>query len=342
MNINTPLFPISADLSTDNLTIKNDGSVAILMRTKNRPILLARAIESVIQQEYSNWHLYLINDGGEAQPIEEIVKLNQTDLQNKITIIHNPDSLGMEAASNCGFRLATEEFLVVHDDDDSWHPKFLLETTRFLQSNSKAVAVITNCMVIHEEIKDNTVKQLHVYEWGYWHDHIDILNLIRGNVTPPICLLIRMKIAKSIGDFNENLPVLGDWDYNLRLFRIGEIKTLNKKLAYYHHRPSANNIYGNSVISGIDKHTKYQIEYRNSLVRELLLNDQGNYGFLHAVLIDNQQTKNELMMRLDHLDQKLNEIQYSVSYLKRKSFPLKRFAGRVRKIIRKVRNKNHE
>jgi len=308
MNSNTPLYPIALDFSEQNSFIKNDGSVAILMRTKDRPILLARALESVIQQKYTHWHLYLINYGGNPLYVNELVELKQDYLQNKITMIHNPQSLGMEEASNCGFRLATEEFLVVHDDDDSWHPDFLEETVRFLNNEKNAVAVITNCLVIHEEIKNEVVKQLEVFECGYWRDDIDIINLIKGNVTPPICLLIRMSVAKKIGDFNSNLPVLGDWDYNLRLFRIGEIKTLNKKLAYYHHRPKVNNSYGNSVISGIDKHLKYQIEYRNSLVRESLLENQGNYGILHTLLVDIEKKNREVIDRINHLDHHLWQI----------------------------------
>lgn len=343
-NQNQALFPINLKLSQNLDYLKTDGSVAVIMRTKNRPILLARAIESVIQQTYKNWHLYLINDGGDIEIVDEVVEYNSNYLMNKITIIHNSNSLGMEAASNCGFNIAIEEFVVVHDDDDSWNPNFLEETVNYLNTNKNAVAVLTKCKVIHETIIDDTVKELCTFDWPYWNDFVDIRTLLKGNISPPICLLIRMKVAKYIGNFNENLPVLGDWDYNLRLFRVGEIKTISKILAYYHHRPNTNNdnIYANSIIGGRNLHKEYEIQYRNSLVRKSLIENQANYGILHLLLNEIETTSNNLSNNILNLNNLINELnlrlcdtQEKVAYLQRKSFPLKRFAKKIREMIKK-------
>jgi len=132
---------------------------------------------------------------------------------------------------------------------------------------------------------------------------------------------------------------LGDWDYILRLFRAGEIKALNKILAYYYLRPNHNNIYGNSIISAINKHHKYQVEYRNSLVRQSILENQGNYGILHILLNDNMEKYNLLSEKINYLDWKISDIQGNVYYIRRKSFPLKRLAAKLRQYIRKWRHK---
>ncbi|KES10007.1 putative glycosyltransferase [Snodgrassella alvi SCGC AB-598-O02] len=327
-------------IDENKFSLKKDQSVAIIMRTKDRPILLARAINSVISQTYNNWHLYLINDGGETDPIDQIVKINQSDLVDKLTLIHNSTSLGLEAASNCGFKIANEEYLVVHDDDDSWHPDFLKETVNFLSTSECAVAVLTNCTVIHEEIHNDIVKRISSSDWWYWKDTIDISMLLKGRVTPPISLLIRMSVAKQIGGRNENLPVLGDWDYNLRLFRVGEIKTLNKKLAYYHHRINLNNTtYGNSVIADESAHENYQIKYLDILIRSSLIDYQTKCGKLNVLLNELEIKDNELKNQINNLYNKLNDIQENVNYLRRKSFPLKKLAAKIRVKIRKWKNK---
>lgn len=336
---NQSLYPINYLLNDNYTNLKKDGSVAIIMRTKNRPVLLARAIESVVQQTYPLWHLYLINDGGDIESVNKLVDYNLAYLQDKITVIHNTASLGMEAASNCGFDIATEEYVVIHDDDDSWHPNFLKETVNYLNLNLHAVAVLTNCIIVHEEIIADTVKQLCTFDWPFWQNTIDINSLIKSNISPPICLLIRMNVAKQIGKFNESLPVLGDWDYNLRLFRVGEIQTLNKKLAYYHHRPSSKNFYGNSIAAGIDIHKKYQIKFRNSLVRKLLIEDQGNFGLLHILLDDNEKKYSELVNKINRLEFLINNSQENLLYLRKRAFPLKRFAAKIRQKIKKWRKK---
>lgn len=149
------------------------------MRTKNRPVLLARALESVIQQSYTNWHLYLVNDGGDTSSVNQLINLNFIDLNHKITVIHNNYSLGMEAASNCGLNIANEEYLVVHDDDDAWHPDFLKETVAYLNSEQQAVVVLTNCIIINEEIQEDKSIQLGTMRWPNRHDQVDITTLIK-------------------------------------------------------------------------------------------------------------------------------------------------------------------
>lgn len=343
MNLSEQLYPSYIENCESRGSIKHNGSVAVIMRTKDRPILLARALKSVLEQEYQNWHLYLINDGGDKKTVEDLVDIYAPSFDGRITLLHNEKSLGMEAASNKGFELATEEFVIVHDDDDSWTPQFLQKTTLFLKENKHAVAVITNCIVIHEEISNNCVQETARYEWGYWRDDVDISILLKGNITPPICLLIRMEIAKSIGPFNADLPVLGDWDYNLRLFRCGEILTLNEKLAFYHHRVNATSIYGNSVHAGVNKHKLYAIRYKNALVRKSLQESQGNYGLLQILLLEHDKNINEIRSLVHQLG---NSIEHLSHQLMHSNQEVKKILNekvtiynRIRLLIRKIRRR---
>jgi len=104
-----------------------------------------------------------------------------------------------------------------------------------------------------------------------FHCVAEVDNLF-SNTIPPITLLIRKEAADIIGGFNESLPVLGDWDYNLRLLQLGDIASLNEVLAYYHHRVNAQagNLYDNSVLAGVQKHWKYNNLYKNALIRGTL------------------------------------------------------------------------
>ncbi|MCD8481410.1 MAG: glycosyltransferase [Verrucomicrobia bacterium] len=94
------------------------------MRTKNRPVLLVRAIDSVVQQRHQNWQLVIVNDGGDPAPVEALVAAVQPEQRARIQILHHPQSLGMEAASNAGLRALQTDYVMVHDDDDSLHADF--------------------------------------------------------------------------------------------------------------------------------------------------------------------------------------------------------------------------
>jgi glycosyltransferase involved in cell wall biosynthesis len=338
---------ITNDFSINQLDDYMNDSVGIILRTKKRPVTLTRALASIIQQSYKKWHIYLINDGGEQESVEKIVQLNIADLANKITIIHNEHCLGMGSALNCGLNIVKEDFLAIHDDDDTWHPEFLEHTVFCLKNHQDAVAVVTNCTIVNEEITNNIIKLLNTYPWYKWQDQIGIANLIQDNFILPISLLIRMTVVKKIGLFNENLPLICDWDYNLRLIKFGEIITLNKTLAYYHQRLTAINSYGNTKIINHNNFNEQKNKFFNSIIRDIVDNDI-NQKLLQAILLSNAQKTDILMNKLQHLDyriaefensKKLNDIYQMVTYLKRKSFPLKRLAGRLRKRIRKWQNK---
>ena len=42
-----------------------DQTVAIITRTKDRPLFLARCIESILSQDFQNWTHIIVNDGGD-------------------------------------------------------------------------------------------------------------------------------------------------------------------------------------------------------------------------------------------------------------------------------------
>ena len=48
-------------------------SVDVIMRTKDRPLLLARAIRSVASQTRDDWRLIIVNDGGRRDAVDDLV-----------------------------------------------------------------------------------------------------------------------------------------------------------------------------------------------------------------------------------------------------------------------------
>ena len=99
--------------------------VAIITRTMNRPILLRRAAQSILNQTFKDYIWVIVNDG-EKEPVSDVVSNFPEDT---VIVIHNPKPVGLEAASNIGLKSSDSEYVVVHDDDDTWHPEFLEKTT---------------------------------------------------------------------------------------------------------------------------------------------------------------------------------------------------------------------
>ncbi|GAB4066374.1 glycosyltransferase [Ancylobacter sonchi] len=302
----TPPFPSQSDWMS---APPAGGRVAVVTRTRNRNLLLGRALASVLGQSHADWHLYVVNDGGDVEAVEATVAPHREAFAGRLTVIHNPVSLGMEAASNRALALAQAEthdaaacdFVVVHDDDDAWHPDFLKETVGFLRSeeNRRYAAVLTRMICVYERLEPDRVVELRREQWNDWQPTLDGAQLLSRNLFSPIAFLIRMSVVRQIGFYNDTLPVIGDWDYNLRVFAVGDIGTIDQPLAYYHLRPDATGSYGNSVEAGRSLHARYNVLYRNALLRAQLNADPDAAGPIMTLLRVLGDNRDLMLNRLD-------------------------------------------
>ena len=135
--------------------------VGIVTRTKNRRVLLKRALESVLFQSYPHWRMVIVNDGGDRDDVDALVARYAAAARDRVSVLHNARSLGMEGASKVGLAALDTDLLVVHDDDDSWAPEFLAVTTRELlqlQITYPAVqGVTTYSNLVMEQVNGNVV-----------------------------------------------------------------------------------------------------------------------------------------------------------------------------------------
>lgn len=95
--------------------------VSIIVPVYNTEKYLQKCILSLLDQEYPNIEILLIDDGStdSSGKICDQFKLNA-----KVTVIHQ-NNTGVSATRNEGLRLARGEYLAFVDSDDYVHPKFI-------------------------------------------------------------------------------------------------------------------------------------------------------------------------------------------------------------------------
>ncbi|MEL6666525.1 MAG: glycosyltransferase [Pseudomonadota bacterium] len=247
--------------------------VAVVTRTKNRPILLERAAQSVADQTYTDYLWVIVNDGGDEDVVRDVIEKCAVD-RRKIRLVSNAKSLGMEAASNVGIRHVESDYVLIHDDDDALHRDFLKETVDFLESGSgkRYGGVVTGSEYVSEEIRGDDVIIHSRVPYMDWVRNIQLAELMVQNLFAPISFVYRRGLYDEIGGYNPELPVLGDWYFNLEFVMRADIKVLPKTLAYYHHRDrgdsSKSGVYSNSVIGGQSKHEEFASVARNMFARQ--------------------------------------------------------------------------
>lgn len=248
--------------------------VLIVMRTKNRPVLLRRALESVLHQTYTNYLLVIVNDGGRYDLVANELAKVPLDM-TRVQIVSNQHSVGMEAASNLGIRSAPSDYVVVHDDDDSWHPQFLQKMIEFLESAAgrKYGGAVARCEQVIERVRGEVITILSREPYKNHFRQVYLLEMARQNFFAPISFLYRRSIYDKIGGYDESLPVLGDWDFNLRFLLEADIGVVDEVLSYYYQREAASGSYANSITGGIGKHVEYDAIVRNRMMRQLTSHD---------------------------------------------------------------------
>lgn len=212
-------------------------TVTIVMRTKNRPLFLKRAIDSALKQTFSHWHLAIVNDGGNQSEVEAITSLFKNDLKGRLTLCHHPKSKGMAAASNTALQATQSEYIALLDDDDTWEPSFLELSLQFLTGKGSSiggVASYTNAIL--ERISQNNIFIKSKVPYPLQPKLITLTNLLLANQFTNLSFVYRRKIGNAIGNYDENLLLFDDWDFNLRFAKEAQIGVLPQFLANYHFR----------------------------------------------------------------------------------------------------------
>jgi len=244
-------------------------NVDVITKTKNRPILLKRAIQSVANQSFENWTHIIINDGGDPAPVEAIVRELAPNFRSKTKLIHNQVSSGMEAASNLGIRNGTGALVVLLDDDDTWHPNFLSTCVETLAKAPQLKGVVTRTSRVEERIVGNKIVEFKKFEVLPPLKSVSLSELVSKNLFTTNAFVYRRTAWEVVGPYREDLPVLGDWEFNIRFLSHFDVEVVKLPLAFYHTRPADSGPASNSVIAQIDVFEKV----RASLFNEYLRND---------------------------------------------------------------------
>ena len=274
--------------------------VTIVMRTYERPVLLARAIASVQNQTFRDWTLIIVNNGGNPGPVDDVVRVAKSATPcGDIRVLHLSERVGMEEASNRGLAATESDFFAIHDDDDSWAARFLEVAVEEMHAHPSAAAVVTGINRIHELYRDGKVRPMRAEDFFLNEERLTYRGMIGNNTFPPIAALFQRRLLQEVGDFDSSLPVLGDWEFNLRAVLAGGFVFVPERLANYHTRtPESETASGNSITVGIDLHHEVRGQLQKRWLNEPHI-DGVNKGELSiASYVDERPLQNRGLMSM--------------------------------------------
>tara|TARA_B100001939_G_C16817798_1_gene562962 strand:- start:172 stop:819 length:648 start_codon:yes stop_codon:yes gene_type:complete len=191
--------------------------ISIIIPVYNRESLVARAINSCINQTLDNklFEIIVINDGSTDNSKYEIDKFKK-----QIIYIEHNKNLGLPSARNNGIIKATGRFIFNLDSDDYMHPK-TLETMLLGMELGNFDAL--SCDYMYTDIEDNKSERISAIE------------------NPIACgIMFKRQLLIDIGLFDESQLIHEEKDLFLRFQK--KYKIYNLPLPFYRYFQHDNNL----------------------------------------------------------------------------------------------------
>ena len=202
--------------------------VSVIVRTKDRPALLANALKSITQQTYANIEVVVVNDGG--ADVKDIVDA-VTGGGIPVAYIAHETNEGRSAAANSGLRAARGLYVNFLDDDDVLYPDHVETLVRAILLKGEKVAYSGVSNAYYEgppQDPGNCVRKETIFNQPFDPD----LFLFASHI-PIMSVLFHRDVFNAIDGFCLDLDLFEDWEFLIRASRQFGFRHVDKVTAEY-------------------------------------------------------------------------------------------------------------
>jgi glycosyltransferase involved in cell wall biosynthesis len=180
--------------------------VSVIIPAFNASRFISQAIESVLDQTFTDRELIVVDDGSTDDTASLVMKYGE-----KLRYIYQKNQ-GLSSARNTGIVKAEGEYIGFLDADDYWDREKLRHQVALLDSSPDTGVVYTALKVVN---KDNH----EIEERGCLVRGRIFFSLLTENCVVGSCssALIRRECFEKAGTFDEMLSASEDWDLWLRI-----------------------------------------------------------------------------------------------------------------------------
>ena len=180
--------------------------VSVIIPNYNHAAYVGDAIRSVLRQDYENFEIIVVDDGSTDNSREVIAQFG-----SRVRAIWQSNR-GLSAARNAGLKAAGGAYVGLLDADDMYELNFLSTLVPILESRRDAEAVYCGYRFV-----DHLNRPLPQQEARLIPSDQLYQALVEGNFLVPESMLVRRRCYENVGDFDERLSALEDFDMWLRI-----------------------------------------------------------------------------------------------------------------------------
>ncbi len=192
------------------------------MSVYNSEKYLVEAIDSILNQTFTDFEFLIINDGSSDSSLKIIQAYNDS----RIRLISR-ENWGLTRSLNQGIELAEGEFIARQDSDDVSPPHRLAREVAFLDANPKVGLVGSNYTITDPKGKELVTTNVFI------HPHDLKLTQITCNQYGHGSIMMRTSIARRCKGYNPKVGYVEDYDLWTRISRIADIANIEESLYLY-------------------------------------------------------------------------------------------------------------
>lgn len=180
--------------------------ITVLLPTYNRAEFLPRAIRCILDQTFQEWQLIVVNDGGED--VASIVGSFQDPRIRYLNLEHR----GKAGTLNAALKEVSTEFVAYMDDDDEVFPDHLETLYRAAEKNNSGFVFSDTWLTRVDKATGKVINETVENDLDVTPEMLRIQNYINHKQ-----ILHRKSLSDAIGGYDEELPILIDFDFIRRL-----------------------------------------------------------------------------------------------------------------------------
>ena len=192
----------------------SDGSrgpapVAVVVRTRNRPALLAEALASLRAQTARPTRVVIVNDGGAS--VRSIADSYRDSFD--IGLEELPERIGRSGAANRGVDASSEDLVAFLDDDDLTYPDHFERLLGAVRSGPEPVVYSDAVTALYRRAGDAWETKARTLQYSL---DFDPEYLLLSNYIPLHTLVLPRALYVKLGGFDDSLEYSEDWDFLIR------------------------------------------------------------------------------------------------------------------------------
>lgn len=196
----------------------NRPKVSVVICSLNGHKRISQAVISVLEQDYQNLELLIVDDGSKPSLKETIERFKD----NRIRFHRLESNRGLHAARALAVDLSKGEFVAILDDDDRWFPNKLSKQLKLIVGFEE-VGIICSGAIDRYPKGTNMVR----IPPG---DYVTYAQELVDECTIASSVMFRRSAYDECGGFDPSLRRYGDWDCWIRLSKNYKIRAIQNPL----------------------------------------------------------------------------------------------------------------